>query len=73
MKAWRKYNGTFWKENGPTLDKLFDRMEWPAGIEFIPGRLLMTARARRISKASKKESSTRNARKSVRAGQQSSR
>lgn len=51
MKAWRKYNGTFWKENGPAIDRLFDWWEWDAGTDFIPGRLRMIARARKIMRA----------------------
>lgn len=51
MKAWRKYNGTFWKENGPAIDRLFDWWEWDAGTDFIPDRLRMIARARKIMRA----------------------
>ncbi len=51
MKAWRRYNGTFWKENGPAIDRFFDWVEWDTGTAFIAGRLRMIARARKIMRA----------------------
>lgn len=48
MNIWRKHKGKFEKVNGPTLDWMFDRLEWPAGIKFISGRLRMAARARKL-------------------------
>lgn len=46
MKAWRKYNGTFLKENDHTPDKFFNWVNWDAGAPFITGHLRMIARAR---------------------------
>lgn len=44
----RKIKGTFWKVNGPAIDNLFDWFGWNTGTEFIPGRLRMVERARKV-------------------------